>query len=134
MTSTPTSLSKSETIYDDRHSSFVYSSSWQDITKKPAYNGSYKLTTENGANVTFAFAGQSFSVLYKGGPAFRKMDVYVDNTLVGTINQKASGSSFQLRWDYSGQLTSGNHTLKLVFITENTSGGTNGSVDAVIVR
>jgi hypothetical protein len=84
--------------------------------------------------VTLNFSGQSFSIIYKSGPAFRKMDVYVDNGLVGTINEQTSDSTFQLRWDYPGQLATGNHVLKLVFVTPNTSGKTNGSIDAVIVR
>jgi parallel beta helix pectate lyase-like protein/uncharacterized protein DUF1565 len=126
--------SDSERIYDDKDSGLIYSAGWQDVTKKPAYGGSYKLTTRNGSSVTFAFTGQSFSVIYKGGPAFRSMDVYVDNILVATINEKASSSGFQLRWDYPGQLAPGNHTLKLVFVTSSTSDATNGSMDAVIVR
>ena len=124
----------SERVYDDKDSSFIYSSGWQDMVKKPAYGGSYKLTTRNGSSVAFAFTGQAFSVIYKGGPAFRKMDVYVDNVLVATIDEKASSSGFQLRWDYPGQLTPGNHILKLVFVTSNTSDSTSGSMDAVIVR
>jgi hypothetical protein len=60
------------------------------------------------------------------------MDIYVDNMLVGTIDQRASSSGFQLRWDYPGQLAAGNHTLKLV--TASASDGANGSIDAVIVR
>jgi hypothetical protein len=123
-----------ETTFDDKDGRFVYSSSWQDTVKKAAYGGSYKLTTVNGSYVTFAFTGQSFSILYKGGPSYRKMDVYVDNVLVGAINEKSSGA-FQSRWDYPGQpLASGSHTLKLVFVTSNTTNGTNGSIDAVIVR
>jgi hypothetical protein len=84
--------------------------------------------------MTFAFTGQAFSIIYKGGPAYGKMDIYVDSTFVGTIDQRASSSGFQLRWDYPGLLSPGSHTLKLVFVTTSTSGGTNGSVDAVIVR
>ena len=127
----PASLGK---VYDDKDNGLIYSAGWRDVTKRQAYGGSYKLTTQNGASVTFAFTGQSFSVIYKGGSASRKMDVYVDNVLAGTIDERASLSTFQLRWDYSGQLSPGNHTLKLVFVTTNTSGGTNGSIDAVIVR
>ena len=131
---TTTSQPALETIYDDKDSAFVYSTGWEDVSKKQAYNGSYKLTTQNDSFATFTFTGQSFSVLYKGGPAFRKMNVYVDDVLVETINERTDTSSFQLRWDYAGQLVSGDHILKLVFVTPNTSNGTNGSIDAVIVR
>ena len=60
------------------------------------------------------------------------MDVYIDNVKVGTINQKELGQTYQKRWDYSGQLTSGAHTLKLVFVP--TGNRSRGSLDAVIVR
>ena len=134
VTSAPTGLARSEAVFDDKLSSFVYSSGWQDTIRKQAYGGSYKITSQNGSHVTFPFTGQSFSVIYKGGPAFQKMDVYVDSILVGAIDQRASGSGFQLRWDYPGLLTPGGHTLKLVFVAANTSDGANGSLDAVIVR
>jgi hypothetical protein len=112
----------------------VYSSGWQDIIRKQAHGGSYKITSQNGSHVTFPFTGQSFSVIYKGGQAFQKMDVYVDNIWVGAIDQRASGSGFQLRWDYPGLLSPGTHSLKLVFVAATTSDGANGSLDAVIVR
>ena len=134
VTSAPTGLARSEGLFDDKHSSFVYSSGWQDTIRKQAYGGSYKITSQNGSHVTFPFTGQSFSVIYKGGPAFQKMDVYVDNILVGAIDQRASGSGFQLRWDYPGLLTPGSHTLKLVFVAVTTSDGASGSLDAVMVR
>ena len=126
--------SGTETIYDDRDSRFVYSSGWQDVNRKQAYSRSFKATSQNGAQVTFPFTGQSFSILYSGGNSYRKIDVYVDEVLVGTINQELSSSAFQMRWDYPGRLAIGNHTLKLVFVTTDTSNRTNGSIDAVIVR
>jgi len=132
--STPNIPSALETTYDDKDSAFVYSSGWINVSQRQAYKRSYKLTTQNDAFVTFSFTGQSFSILYKGGSDFRNMNVYVDDVLVGTIDEKTSRSSFQQRWDYAGQLALGNHILKLVFVTTNTSDGTNGSIDAVIVR
>jgi len=112
----------------------VYSPNWQDVSNQKSYGGSYKLTTQNGSFATFTFTGQSFSILYKGGPAFRKIDVYVDGLLVGTINEKGKTSTFQKRWGYPGTLTAGSHTLKLVFVTGSTSNNVSGSIDAVIVH
>lgn len=131
---TPTIPAGSEIVYDDKDSQFVYSSGWNDMNKTQAYNGSYKLTNKNGATVTLPFTGQSFSILYNGGSAYRKMDVYVDGVLVGTINQRTASSTFQLRWNYNGLLVPGSHVLKLVFVTPNTSNKTNGSIDAVVVQ
>jgi len=123
-----------EKIYDDKDNGFVYSPSWVNISKSQAYKRSYKLTTQNGSFVTFGFTGRSFSILYESGTAFRMINVYVDGLLMGTINEKTSKSIFQRRWDFPGTLTSGSHTLKLVFVTTDTSNKTSGSLDAVIVR
>ena len=60
------------------------------------------------------------------------MNVYVDGVLVATIDERRDVSTYQVRWDYLGQFSLGQHTLKLVFVT--TSSSTNGSIDAVIVR
>ncbi len=128
----PASPTADETTYDNKHAAFVYSAGWVEEVKRAAMGGSYAQTSQNGSSVTFQFTGQSFSVIYKGGPSYRNMDVYIDGALVGTINQQHDVSTYKARWDYPGQLSAGQHTLKLVFVTPRSS--TNGSVDAVIVR
>ena len=132
-TSLPTAVPSSETIYDDKNSAFEYSSGWQDKSNTKAYQGSYKLVTQNGAFVTFTFTGQSFSIIYKGGITFSKLDVFVDGQLVGTLNQKLDTATYQKRWDYPGQLPLGRHTLKLIFKVTSTTIN-RGSLDAIIVR
>jgi len=121
------------TVFDDRDGGLVYSPGWKNDTNRQAYQRTFKFTAQNGAYVTLTFTGQSFSVIYKSGSSYRKMNVYVDNILVGTIDENAFTSAFQQRWDFPGQLTPGSHTLKLVFVTTDTS-KTYGSIDAVIVR
>jgi hypothetical protein len=130
-TAQPTQLSQ-ETRYDNKHSAFVYSAGWVEEISPYAIDGSFARTSTNGASVTFQFTGTSFSILYKGGPSYRKMDVYIDGILVATIDERHDASTYKARWDYPGQLSPGVHTLKLVFVT--TSSSTSGSVDAVIVR
>ena len=121
-----------ETRYDNKHSAFVYSAGWVEEVSPYAIDGSFARTSTNGASVTFQFTGQSFSLIYKGGPSYRKMDVYIDGVLAATIDERLDVSTYKARWDYPGQLPPGPHTLKLVFVT--TSASTNGSVDAVLVR
>jgi glycosyl hydrolase family 16 len=130
----PSFTPTSNTTYDDKHSGFVYSSGWQDVAQQQAYQGSYKMTNQNGASVTLSFTGQSFSVLYEGGSSYRKMNVYVDGVLVGTINEQSKRSTFRQRWDYGRLLSAGSHTLKLVFLTSGKSDKTSGSLDAVIIH
>ena len=125
---------REETIYDDKDKAFSYSVGWRSVKNKRAYGGSLKVTTRNEASVKLNFTGQSFSVLYKGGKAFGKMDIYVDGKFVGTINQQQK-AAFQSRWDYPGQLAFGNHTLKLIFVTnKRAKDRVRGSLDAVIVH
>jgi hypothetical protein len=121
-----------ETAYDNKLSSFSYSAGWVEESSASAIGGSFARTSTNGSSATFQFTGQSFSLIYKGGPSYRKMDVYVDGALVATIDERFDVSTYKARWDYPGQLPPGQHTLKFVFVT--TSSSTNGSVDAVIVR
>jgi len=132
-TSIPTTSPSAETIFDDQNSGIVYSAGWENQSTTKAYQGSYKLVTQNGASATFTFIGRSFSILYKGGVTFSKFDVYVDGQLVGTLDQKLSTTAYQKRWDYPGQLVPGQHSLKLIFkVTSSTI--YRGSLDAVIVR
>lgn len=135
-TAIPTLIHPSEsgTVFDDKSYGLVYSSGWRNESNRRAYKNSYMFTTRNGSSMTFAFTGQAFSVIYKGGTAFGKFDVYIDNILVGTIDEKTPASAFQQRWDYPGLLTSGPHTLKLVFVTSDPSVKNFGSIDAVIIR
>src|SRR5688572_27381040 len=111
----PTAAPITAKTLDDKNAAFVYSSGWQASSTSKAYGGSYTETTQNGATVTIPFTGQSFSLIYKGGITFSKFDVYVDGALVGTLDQKLGAATYQVRWDYPGQLAAGGHTLKLVF-------------------
>jgi hypothetical protein len=136
-TNTPTAVTPTDTsaiTHDDTDGAFVYSpSAWETISTQDAYKGSFQETTRNGSFVTFSFTGQSFSILYKAGVTFSKFIVYVDDELVGTLDQYASEPTYRERWDYPGQLAYGDHTLMLVFKVTS-SAIYRGSLDAVIVR
>jgi hypothetical protein len=131
-TSVPATPVSAATV-DDTNSAFLYSSGWESVSTAKAYGGSYRETMQDGATITFPFTGRSFSLIYKGGITFSKFDIYVDEILVGTLDQKLGTATYQVRWDYPGQLAPGDHTLRLVF--KVTSANINrGSLDAVIVR
>jgi hypothetical protein len=128
----PSPPTSQETVYDNKDSAFEFSSGWQEEVKRAAWGGSYTYTSQSGASVSLPFTGRSFSIIYKGGPSYRDMEVYIDGTLVGTINQRHDQSTYQARWDYPGELPAGPHTLKLVFVAAKSTNL--GSIDAVIVR
>jgi hypothetical protein len=121
----------SETVYNDNHSAFVYSGNWQSVSRAKAHGGSFKLTRQIGASVTFRFTGQSFSLLYTSGSTNGKLDIYLDNNLIATLDQKTTDTLFQKRWDYPGSFVLGPHELRLVFTGP---ANTRGTIDAVIVR
>ena len=121
-----------EVTYDNKDSAFVYSENWTDVVTAAAIGGSFAQTAVDSSFVTFPFTGQSFSVIYHGGPGYQKMDVYVDDVLVGTIDQRLDVDTYPVRWDSPSQFPPGQHTLKLVFVAADA--GATGSLDAVIVR
>ena len=124
-------LAKTEVIYNDKHPGLIYSENWRNVQRDKAYRNSCKSANTIGSLVNLSFTGQSFSIIYTAGENFGKVDVYVDNQLIATLDQKASRSLFQQRWDYHGTLPAGVHKLKLVFIgPENFK----GSIDGVVVR
>jgi hypothetical protein len=127
-TSTPAATS---IIYDDKNPAFVYSAGWTDVINAEAYQGSFKLTQIVNSSVTLSFSGQSFSIIYKTGPLFGKMGVYVDGKLVHTLDQYTSTQTFQKKWTYGTTLAAGAHSLKLVFLSGPTDGRV--SVDAVSI-
>ena len=119
------------TLYNDKDSAFVYSSGWTEVAESRAYQGEFKLTQVVGSSATFPFTGTKFSLLYKTGPLFGNMEIYVDGQLLYTLNQNTSTAMFQQKWSYGGTLTSGSHTLKLVFLNGPTDGRV--SVDAISI-
>jgi len=129
--STSILLSKTETIYNDTNPTLIYSQNWQTVQRIRAYQGSYQFTEKTGSFVTLSFTGQSFSLLYTTGKGYGKIDVYIDNQLIATVDQKTSQNQFQQRWDYQGTLPTGQHELKLIFSGPDKF---KGSIDAVVVR
>jgi alpha-L-fucosidase len=126
-TSTPASQSL---VYNDKDPAFRYSRNWSEVIEGQAYMGAFRLTQKVGSSVTLNFTGQTFSIIYKTGPLFGNMDVFVDGTRVHTLNQNTASPLFQQKWSYGGTLSPGTHTLKLVFASPS-----NGrvSLDAVSI-
>src|SRR5574340_1584983 len=95
MATTVNSGSGSEVTYDDTDG-VSFSSGWISVDSGSAYNGSYSQTSTDGASATFNFTGSSFSVVYKGGPSYRLMNVLLDGSMVGTIYQQRVDSTYDL--------------------------------------
>jgi hypothetical protein len=101
--------------YNDNDSAFVYSKGWSNVRNEAAYKDQFRKTEVVGSSVKFTFTGKKFTILYKTGPLFGQMDIYVDGKLVHTLNQNTEKEKFLRKWSYPGTLKNGQHTLKLVF-------------------
>jgi hypothetical protein len=118
------------TMYNESNSAFSYSGKWSVVQDSQAYSGAFKLTQKLNSAVTLTFTGQTFTVIYKTGSAFGKMNVYVDGALVGTIDQYSASPMVQQKWSYNGTLTAGTHKLKLVYASPSNA---RVSLDAVSI-
>ena len=119
-------------VYDDKNNAFVYSSRWQNEYNGKAYDGSYKQSDiKKDSSATLDLTGGSFNILYTAARDLGRMDIYLDDALIASIDEGSSTLHFQQHWDYSGTLTSGVHQLKLVPAGQSKAEIT---LDAVIVR
>ena len=93
------------------------------------YLNTEKYSTVKGSSANFTFTGETINVIYRGYPnVFGNMEVKIDGTYVGTINQTTSKQTLQNRW-VSGNLSVGTHTLTLTHLT-----GTYVALDAIVVK
>lgn len=115
--------------YNDQNKAFVYSPEWTEVTDATALKGEFMRTVAVDSSVTLPFTGNAFTVVYKSGPTFGKLEVYVDGSYIDAIDQRSDKGQAQQKWSYSG-LADGGHELKLVFIGPD---GAKGSLDAVTI-
>ncbi|HEY9153160.1 MAG TPA: hypothetical protein VIN60_09775, partial [Anaerolineales bacterium] len=88
-TSKATTQPVSEKIYNDTYHYLRFSSFWPLVSNSQAYKDEYKYTDRISSSVKLTFTGRSFSILYTSGPDYGKMDIYIDNRLVGSLNQNS---------------------------------------------
>jgi hypothetical protein len=67
------------------------------------------------------FTGTSLSIIYTKNSTFTTVKVYVDDVLVGTIDQYAPYRRLQQVWNLPSTLAGGTHTLKLVHAGTDTT-------------
>lgn len=118
-------------MYDQKNSAFSYSAGWTEVPEASAYEGSYRMTKKSGASVTFTFTGQSFSIIYRSGPGYGKMQVYLDGKQVAMLNQNTASYVAQNKWKYTGTMAVSKHTIKLVSISRD---GVKTTLDAISIR
>ena len=110
------------TRYDQTNGNIVYSGTWTPFTKAAAYDGTYGRSSSSGASAIVYFTGTRFAWIGMKGTTGGKVDVYLDDVKMTTINLNAPTATYQATlWD-SGTLSDGAHYVRLVRSSSTTSG------------
>jgi hypothetical protein len=123
-TVTPPAVILTEGFYDDTDSALTYTPLWTSYNNAAAYGGSLRFANAVGKITAFSFSGRGFSVIYSTNTNQSQLGVYVDGTLVATINQYGAPALPKV-WT-SSTLADGVHTVTL----KQTSAGIT-TVDAI---
>ncbi|MBN2115730.1 MAG: hypothetical protein JW730_04125 [Anaerolineales bacterium] len=112
-------------VYDDTHSNWVYTGKWAAATYTGTETGPYQKTYKESRNVpdyaTFTFAGGRAALYYTPDPDNGIMFIYLDHstTPIYILDQSSPLTpTWQKQW-LSPALTTGTHTIKLVYATGN---------------
>ncbi|HVC84312.1 MAG TPA: carboxypeptidase-like regulatory domain-containing protein [Solirubrobacteraceae bacterium] len=131
--------SGSATAYNDNSGALNYSSGWTHASGQSWTSGDYNndetYSNTAGNTMTVTFTGTSVQWLapYAGNHGYAK--VYLDGTLVSTVDTYASPTTFRnVAYSASG-LTNTSHTLRIVVkgTHDGSSSGTYVSIDEIIV-
>lgn len=101
------------TRYEQTSSAVTYSGSWTTYTNSNASGGSYKRADVTGAYARFAFTGRGVRWIGLRGPLGGYAEVRLDGTLVATISQYASTTTYLRTLFERTGLTYGSHTLEV---------------------
>jgi YHS domain-containing protein len=108
-------------IYDNTHTNWVFTGKWAASTytgtETGPYNKTYKESREIPDYATFTFTGARVALYYTQLPEQRGvMNIYMDNSTAPTVLNQSGPQTWQKVWR-SDPLTSGTHTIKLVYVS-----------------
>jgi hypothetical protein len=100
-------------IYDDANSAIAWAGSWSVASFRKYSHGTVHYARTPGASATVAFTGRAVSWIGPMGPTRGRARIYVDGSLVATVDLRASSfvarrTLFSTSWS-----TSGAHTLRI---------------------
>jgi hypothetical protein len=110
-----------------------YQGNWQlqrDQSPTQNYAGSLHVSQSAGDSVQITFSGQGVTILYSAAGCNGLLNVLVDGTLVGQIDQSSAASQPQpqTQWSYPQSFSLGTHSLVLI----NAGSGT-VNIDAIFI-
>jgi hypothetical protein len=113
-------------LYEDNHSVWKYILTWNNVVDANATAGHYRRANNlipNSAAARFWFTGSKFRLTFSRNVGYGKLDVYVDGTKVGTINQNGVAELWNQYWAWTG--AAGNHVIEFRVV------GNKATIDAI---
>jgi hypothetical protein len=114
-------------VYDDKHSGWIYASTWGSYRAAGAYGSSYHYSNKIGNSASFAFVGTKFTLTYATSLTFGNIDIFVDNVKVTMLVQRNTKVKWQQKYT-SPIYPEGLHVIRFVHVN-----GTRVNVDAIQV-
>ena len=99
--------------FQEDNSALIYSGPWNLRQSSNYDNGALKMSTAN-SSVEFKFNGTSFTWYGTKAASRGIAKVYIDGSLVDTVDTYSASTSFKTPIYKSNTLTSGTHTVKIV--------------------
>jgi hypothetical protein len=96
--------------YDDAHSAWIYAGTWSTYTGTGPYAGTLHYTDVVNSMGSFTFSGVQFVLTYTGDSSRGSFEVWVDGSLVTTVNAYSASTSWQKKY-VSPIYASGTHTV-----------------------
>jgi len=117
-----------ETVtYNDTDKAWTYSGKWTTSRFRNAYRGEAHISTATGDYATISISGSNFTLLYGVHKKYGKLDVFIDDVKIQTIDQNNPRQLQKKEWK-SPELGAGTHLVKFVHAS-----GEMVSIDAVKV-
>jgi outer membrane protein assembly factor BamB len=108
--------------YEQTDANIVKTGTWPDYAKTLASGGSYGRASSSGATATIYFNGTRLDWIAMKGTTTGKADVYVDGALKTTINLAAATGAYQVNVWSTGNLSDGDHYVRIVRSAGNAVG------------
>jgi V8-like Glu-specific endopeptidase len=130
--------------YDDQHPAIVYAptpipnyppiaSNWTNFPAFPsAYLSTLHMSSAVGDSATVTVYGTGFKLYYVQAPNRGKMDIYVDDVKIATLNMYSTATAYRRLW-ISPAIPAGVHTLRFVHIAGATSTQKYADIDGLVV-
>ena len=100
------------TVVEETSNSIVYSGNWIDDSNAAFSGGAAKYTDQPGAYVEYTFTGSGIRWYGQNDMNFGVASVYLDDTLVGTVDLNGHMNAKVLLFEKTG-LSTGTHTIRV---------------------